>query len=523
MYICQQCGGKVIYDIEAGKMRCIYCGTLSPVSSFQEKNAVNAKMYETNIFICNSCGAEISSMDNEIVSYCSYCGSQTMLFEKTVNSQRPKDMIPFRLSRKAMHSVYEKKFSGIWYLPKEFKDPQYIDSMRGIYMPFWATSMVFAPGSHVQVHGTTELGGSKYVERTYDVTVNAQNDSRFYTDASSNLDDNITEQLLPYPDNAMIPFNPAYLAGFYADQADVPPQKYAATLVEKASKEVIGAINRNLPTGYTVETNSQGEPIRGPIPVACKDYHASLLPMWFLTRRDKNRVSYAVANGVNGRIYADLPVDSKKYWLVTLGIAAVLFVILNLVLSLTAIKTATWCMLLTSFMMFVYQGELRTVMERELHLFDVGSPLYDPIKAAKMKKKTKNTNLSGCATTIITIIIFSVGGAVLEGEVDVSPIVMLFSFVFALIQMIRTIRFGSQIPKYQWLMVAGIFAFLCVLFAFNVLLLKPVMDYWYYMAAIACLAGALVPGALMIKCYNLIASHPLPEYFRREGGLNDAK
>ena len=55
----------------------------------------------------------------------------------------------------------------------------------------------------------------------------------------------------------------------------------------------------------------------------------ALLPVWFLSYRNGDRVSYAVVNGQTGKAAADLPVDGKRYLAGSLLLAVPLFFLLN--------------------------------------------------------------------------------------------------------------------------------------------------------------------------------------------------
>lgn len=524
MFACKACGGKVIYDIELNRIRCEYCGNTSSVQEFDESTAQNVSSYETNVFVCSNCGAEVSTPDNQAVSFCSYCGSQSVLFSKTQQSQRPRDIIPFRVSKKAMHSLYQEKLSKVLYLPKEFTDPRYIDSMRGIYIPFHAHSVTMPDSLPITVERSTDISSTQYRVDTFQAIIHPTVDQgRYYTDASSSLDDTITDTLLPYPDAQAEPFNPAYLAGYYADSSDVPAEKYMTHVQEMASDDTIKAATTAMGSAggsYTIVKELNGKPKGYPngLPVACKSYHSTLMPVWFLTRRDKDRVSYAVANGATGKIFVDLPVDKKKYWLVTAAMAAVIFVLLALIVNLTARTSLGYISIMTTLMLFTYKSELRKVMERENHIFDIGHPLYNPAVASAQKKK--NTASSGSG--IIFLIVVGIMTFFIADEMDPSPLQTLLSTIMCFVQMSQILKYGRQIQK-KSLGLVGIFSAVCVSIGFLLLVANLASDIWYYTASILCMAGAILPGALMIDCYNLIASRPLPNYFHREGGLNNAK
>ena len=81
-------------------------------------------------------------------------------------------------------------------------------------------------------------------------------------------------------------FTPCYLSGFYADVDDLRPNEIYKELV--------------------------------------------MFPVWFLTYRDKDRVSYVVINGQTGKAAGDIPVDVNRYFMGSVLLALPLFGLLHL-------------------------------------------------------------------------------------------------------------------------------------------------------------------------------------------------
>ena len=533
MFKCQNCGGKVIFDIAHQQLKCEYCGSFFKVSDYQQKN--DAVTYETNVFVCQSCGAELISPDEQVVSFCSYCGSQSMLPGKLTNENSPKAILPFKITKDQCKEIYAKKFQGIWYLPKEYKDAALIDSMRGIYMPFWSCSMRFPEHTYVKAERREKVSSDSYYLTTYSVDIAASNDKeRYQVDASSALDDTITQKLVPFPEKKLVPFQPPYLAGFYADRSDVPVNKYIPYLKQQATEDVLTEARKALAQRSMSLEAGQEQVFRKAFQPQPNDYYAAMMPVWFLTHREKDRVSYAIMNGHDGKMYADMPVDTKRFALVTAIIAVVLFVVLSLFTSVLAKTALGIAALVTGIVALIFKGELKTLKDRETHAYDIGSPFYDGI--LRSPQKTTSESMSKFASGLLKVLfyLFIIGAAsgagipvLLSLFDDFNPDSMmgLLSFtgvILTMIGMISGLKSASKIQD-KSLALGALLPFLATLAALIVALIHPVDDWWYYLGAIFCFAGALIPCLQLIKCYNEIASRPLPTYFAREGGLNDAK
>ena len=175
------------------------------------------------------------------------------------------------------------------FAPKELRDPSYIDSFRGIYMPYWAF--------YISQKGSLSLNGKKTSRRgDYIITdhyaltgdLDAYYKGLSY-DASSSFDDNISEELAPYNLKGMKAFTPAYLSGFYADTSDVDAKVYQGDAEYTASAETTERIaSDGTFAGFTMDTIRPEQ-----LHTKTETIDSTMFPVWFLSYRQKDRVAYA--------------------------------------------------------------------------------------------------------------------------------------------------------------------------------------------------------------------------------------
>ena len=500
MFYCPNCGGKMIFDIPSQQMKCVYCGSQMPPENYDIKNEVDPSKYETNVYVCKNCGAELTSPDEQMVSFCSYCGSEAVLAGKIESENRPKEIIPFRIAKKRCQELYKQKVGKALFLPKEMKDEQFLEQFRGIYIPYWSVGVDFPQFAQQMAYSETSLGGSKYQHNTYLLNLRAESQGRYLRDGSSSLDDSIADAIGDFSENAT-PFKAAYLAGFYADRADVMPEKYVEDVQAEAKDHAAKAITSELSRRsmhYTTPSLNAG-PLRkagiNPDQIrtttleetfqpVCKDYYSKLLPVWFLTWRKKDRVSYVVMNGETGSMYTELPVQKSSY-LITAGI---------------------------------------------MHLNDIGSKEYDAANEnLKKKKKTKYKAAKGAGVGIGTSLLFIFAyigirfvfemiseGASIGDQYTFLTISAFICGILGVIQMIRGISKASHLKEKSmvfWPILNG----LAIMITFLIAVIRPVSDWWYYGGAVVCMIGTLLPALELIDVYNLMATRPLPSFFGREG------
>lgn len=116
MYECPNCGGNLKFDIARQQLYCEYCGTLAdPYRVCKERDAEETVMpgedreeYEATVFTCPQCGGEILSEDTTAATFCSFCGSSTILDSRISRTRRPSYILPFTRTKEDCRAAYGK-------------------------------------------------------------------------------------------------------------------------------------------------------------------------------------------------------------------------------------------------------------------------------------------------------------------------------------------------------------------------------------------------------------------------------
>ena len=241
---CPNCNGTLYFDIPSQKLKCRNCESVFKPEEYEGDNSAEEDVIEGGkMYICQNCGAELISANDEAVSYCSYCGSEQILEGELTGVKKPKYIMPFRISKEECKKIYEKEVKGKNYVPKEFKDPQFIERFRPFYIPYWMYNIRFREDPFkISGHRHYTKGNYDYDE-DYDVT--AQLDETTYGvpfDASRNFDDTIAEHIAPFAKSNIKNYHPGYLAGMYADSPNVDARLYEEEVLEKASKLAVDSL-----------------------------------------------------------------------------------------------------------------------------------------------------------------------------------------------------------------------------------------------------------------------------------------
>lgn len=465
MYQCPNCGGNLKFDIPSQQLSCEFCHTgIDPYRFHKQKDAEENTYYEATIFTCPQCGGELLSADTDATAFCSFCGASTILDSRISMERRPGYIIPFTKTKEDCKRAYSAMMKRAVFAPKELKDEKFIDSFRGIYMPYWCYHI--SQKNSLSLAGHTENRRGDYIVKDH-YTLRGELEASYKGlsyDASSSFDDSISEKIAPYDVKGMKPFTPSFLCGFYADIADVDKTVYQPEAEAAASLASIDRICSTPEFRSYHPDRSQLSPAS--LGTRCEAVDGAMFPVWFLSYRSKDRVAYATVNGQTGKVIADIPVDPKKYVIGSLLLALPIFLLLNLFLILTPGKLLIASAILALISTVIYGTEFAQIARKESGLDDKGQ---------QYRKRYFGTAETGRAA-------------------------------------------ADTGPSYNLWTKPG---FWCALASFAsaaaVFILNPASDLIFYGAAILSLAAVLISLLDVIKYYNVLSTRRLPQ-FDKQGG-----
>ncbi len=480
MIECPNCGGNLKFDISSQQMKCEYCLTThDPYEVTKDRDAEETNDFDVTIFTCPQCGGEILSTDTSAAEFCSFCGASTILSSRISNEKKPAHIIPFKQTREACKEAYLAKMKKAVFAPDELKDKKYIDSFRGIYMPYWVYN--------ISQQGTVHLTGKKSYRKGdylytdyYDLSgdIDAYYHNLSY-DASSSFSDSISEQLAPYDTREQKEFTPSFLSGFYADTADVSSSIYQEDALKIANNTSYNRIkSTNAFSGVSFSTDNSSH-MDSSLQTSCGKPERVMYPVWFMSYRKGDRVAYASVNGQNGKVVVDIPIDIKKYVLGTLILAVPIFIVLNLFFTLKPTTILGCSTLLAILTIVIYLIEISKIYRRDKRHDDRGYQYLQSTFSSDSEKK-KNVKIQ-------------------------LPLKDLLKYS----QLSSKFKVPGFIGSLAAIAISGL-----------IWLWFPIEDFWYYGGALAAFLGVLFTTMAIINKYNILTTRKLPQFNKRGGADN---
>ena len=520
---CSNCGGNILFDVDSQSMKCQHCGTMIPPDQFEVKNSSTGEdiaEMELTLFTCGSCGAELQGTEDSQVGFCPYCGGQSLLRAPGGGRNLPERLIPFQVSRDRCTELFRDHTKRVRYLPKELRDASQLKNFTGIYMPYYEYDVELG-ASHIV--GTKVVESTPKYDRVNTYRIDASAEGEYCGvpfDASRYYDDEIAARVLPFDMKKERDFRPAYLSGFYADASSVPAQTYYRDAEQTASDDVVAEVARRVMAdqGIKVEKGSSR------IEAHTRSHHSTMFPLWFLTWRKDERVVYAVVNGESGKVVSDLPVDMKGFSLGCLGLAAVIFLALELLVQPTPMITSIVSLIAGALMAGSIRSSTRRIFEKETHANDKGwrssrDPQVTPDGSVKRKRGNVLLDFGKKYATPLLVVLAITISTVFDGHNvtmrSIASLIAVAAVVYLILTVLKILEWQKSVPQRRPTL-AILLVLAAVVLNASVVFFSPVGDYWYYLGDAVCILILIAASAIMLQVYNISTTRPLPRLFDRE-------
>ncbi|MEM0911956.1 MAG: primosomal protein N' (replication factor Y) - superfamily II helicase, partial [Pseudomonadota bacterium] len=234
------------FDPSAVRLTCDHCGNqedmaLARAESIKELDiqeglrgavagAGDAVIEQTRVLTCHNCSAQIEFDPDVHAKECPYCATPFVTDTGLHRHIKPAGLIPFALDERAARKAVNNWLGRLWFAPNDLQ--KYARNGRrlgGIYVPYWtfdAQTHTAYSGQRGNIYYTTAtviVNGKRQTKRVPKVRWRSVSGrvQRFFDDvlvlASKSLPKRYTDALAPWDLSSLVPYSPAYLAGFRAE------------------------------------------------------------------------------------------------------------------------------------------------------------------------------------------------------------------------------------------------------------------------------------------------------------------
>ncbi len=334
---CEACGGDMRFDPSVAKLTCDHCGnqedmTPARAESIDELDiregmhgADDDVVEQTRFLTCQNCAAQIEFDPDVHAKECPYCATPIVTDTGLHRHIKPAALVPFALNESSARDAVNDWLGSLWFAPNDLqKYARKGRQLSGIYVPYWTfdaqtrTQYTGQRGDIYYTNVTVVVKGKRQTKRVPKVRWRAVSGrvKRFFDDvlvlASKSLPKRFTDALAPWDLSSLVPYSPAYLAGFRAEgyqiELESGLQQARSTMDAVIARDIrmaIGGDRQRINSAQTQLSNVTFKHI--------------LLPIWVAAYKYNGKSFRFVVNAQTGRVQGERP---YSIWKVTFAVVA---------------------------------------------------------------------------------------------------------------------------------------------------------------------------------------------------------
>jgi DNA-directed RNA polymerase subunit RPC12/RpoP len=347
---CPTCGAVLRYSPGTDQIHCDHCGHRSriepsdaPIVELDYAHALDAlrrqaPKIDRETVKCQGCGAEFNFQEDVHADDCPYCGSAIVAGTEAHQLIKPQALIPFVLAEHEARDRLRSWLKSLWFAPSGVKNYARGDGrMTGIYVPYWtydaetASDYVGQRGIIYHERRTVlvrdrqgrQVRQQRMVPKMRWSPARGRVNRRFddiLILASRTLPIDLTSDLSPWLQEALVPYQEEYIAGFRSETYQIELEDG----FQEAAKEMAQVIRRDVAS----DIGGDGQRIHDTrTRYADVSFKHVLLPVWVAAYRYGGQPYQFVVNGQTGEVQGERP-----YSIIKIAIAALVGLVLALLL-----------------------------------------------------------------------------------------------------------------------------------------------------------------------------------------------
>ncbi len=347
-YLCDNCGGNMVFDPKQGKLACPYCGFSRAIESdatkiFErdfhsflkpEAERLQPMAKDAMQVSCGSCGATVVFVPPETATACDFCGGKIVAQPQAADPLvAPEGVLPFSFTNQQAVSSLKNWTASRWFAPSKLKTLAEHDRADSVYLPYWTFD------SYTSTDYTGQRGEDYQETETYyengERKERSVTKTRWYSAAGNvqrQFDDiavPATKSVLPkylerlnWNFGELVSYEPAYLSGHKAQTYQVSLEEgferfkqIAENVIRQDVRQDIGGDQQQI---SSMDTNYSDV-----------TFKHLLVPVYASAYKFNSKVYQVVINGRTGEVQGERPYSWVK---IAALILLILFVILVIVM-----------------------------------------------------------------------------------------------------------------------------------------------------------------------------------------------
>ena len=335
---CKSCGADMVFDPAVQMLRCPYCDITRDVEKrvphirdFEAERRDGGVAADGDVYKCPNCGGETELHGFATAVKCPFCAGTNVIKLEDMKGLKPDSVLPFAVTKDAAVDSGKKWIRKKFFAPSKLKKNFTVDNFNGIYIPSFAFDSKTAStydgrfgDDKTRTIQTKDGPKTEHYIEWYHVSGNW---NRFFehtmVEASTQIQQEELNKILPYDVNNATAYTREYLAGFSAERYDTSLDDSFGIAKGEMSKVIRQEIiNHHHPDHVDyLNVNTTFFNVK---------FRYLLLPLWICGYKFKEKLYRFLINARTGKATGKAPTSPLK-------VTGLVFFILAIIAAIVAI------------------------------------------------------------------------------------------------------------------------------------------------------------------------------------------
>ncbi|MCP4363187.1 MAG: hypothetical protein GY796_34740 [Chloroflexi bacterium] len=325
---CPQCDASKAYSADDGGLTCSFCGYYeAPQVDLVGKGAEEFEFTvetmeratqgwgaERKELVCGRCDAHTTVPTDSLTHTCPFCHSNQVVQVKAPQDVlRPRFIVPFKMDSEMVRGNTAAWMGSSWMLPANLQRLAHSADFTPIYISAWTFDAKTSASWKAEVaHTKTKTTGFGKNRRTRTYTewrwesgrANQEFDD-LMVNGASNISETLLSRVHRFDLRELVEYSPSYLAGVQAQAYDVSLddawQQARQAMRERTKKACKSQATSQRMRNFSMNMNFNEE-----------NWRYILLPLYIAVYRYNHKPYQILANGQNGEVTGQRPVDWRR-------------------------------------------------------------------------------------------------------------------------------------------------------------------------------------------------------------------
>ena len=232
---CLGCGAPLEFNTNTQNWICRYCNKIYDISGLEQNiNKFNAtRLTNVDVYVCDNCGAKVMGNNSTSATKCLYCGNSVIIKKNLDGIYKPDYIITFKRKKEEIINSLCNELKSKFFSDKKFSNKNNIKEVTQLYVPYWLLSCnVMASIKGIYFVQTRNSTINKMCYRLGNMSFN-----RVPADGKTNLNDELLQGIEPFNYDELLPFEYPYLAGMVAECYDINEQEIVKIQIKQRIEE----------------------------------------------------------------------------------------------------------------------------------------------------------------------------------------------------------------------------------------------------------------------------------------------